>query len=224
MHCLITCFKSNLIQFHVTCFRYILYDDAWRAGSACTLAGIISTVSSESSVLLMSFITLDRILVIKYPFGQMKFNQKNGLIAALACWVLSLMLAIAPVMFTGYFEENFYSRSRVCLALPLTRDRPAGWQYSLTVFVGFNFVTFILIAFGQCLLYSEIKKQAGKMKRETSRRRDLVVARNLLFVVATDFLCWFPIGCMGNRIHIICALYDFVFCLLYSCGYYYCVC
>lgn len=146
----------------------------------------------------MSLITLDRILVIKYPFGQVKFNQRNGLIAAMGCWVLSLLIAVTPVFFSGYFGGNFYSRSRVCLALPLTRDRPAGWQYSITVFVGFNFVTFILIALGQCLLYFEIKKQSGKVKRETSRRRDLVIARNLLTVVATDFLCWFPIGCMGN--------------------------
>lgn len=146
----------------------------------------------------MCLITLDRILVIKYPFGQVNFKKKNGVFASLICWSVSLAIAIMPVVFTEYFKGQFYSRSGVCLALPLTKDKPPGWQYSITVFIGLNFATFIMIAIGQCLLYGEIRTQSSKIKRETARRRDLVIARNLFIVVATDFLCWFPIGCMGT--------------------------
>lgn len=163
----------------------------------CTLAGILSTISSESSVLFMCLITLDRILVIKYPFGQFNFKEKKGVIGAIICWLISIAIGIVPVIFTGYFKGEFYSRSGVCLALPLTNDKPPGWQYSITIFIGFNFATFIMIAFGQCLLYGEIKSQSAKVRRETARKRDLIIARNLFIVVATDFLCWFPIGCMG---------------------------
>jgi hypothetical protein len=66
------------------------------------------------------------------------------------------------------------------------------------VFVCLNFVTFVMVAFGQLSIFIEIRKSSGiATTAEHSRRRDLKVARNLLFVVATDFMCWFPIGVMG---------------------------
>lgn len=166
------------------------------------MAGIISTVSSESSVLFISLITLDRILVIKYPFGDIRFTRVKAIIASCICWISSILIAVAPVTFSSYFGGNFYGRSSVCLALPLTKEKPPGWQYSITVFIGFNFATFLMIALGQCFLYSEIKNQSRQIKRKISRHRDLVIARNLFLVVGTDFLCWFPIGCMGKTLEL----------------------
>ena len=73
-----------------------------------------------------------------------------------------------------------------------------------------------MIALGQYLVFKEIKstrkgldvshsKQANisNAKRDAKtvikgRTSDLRVARNLLFVVATDFICWFPIGIIGK--------------------------
>ena len=85
-------------------YRYILQDVAWRTGSVCTFAGIISTISSESSVLFMCLITIDRILVIRYPFGQFSFKKTNGLIAATISWLISSMIAVAPVVFKSHFK------------------------------------------------------------------------------------------------------------------------
>jgi hypothetical protein len=110
-----------------------------------------------------------------------------------------------PLVHRSYFQGRFYTKSGVCIALPLTRDRPPGWMYSIVIFLGLNFITFILIAVGQLLIYVEIKSVSetvtmNKSMKRTSRGRsqELAVARNLLFVVSTDFLCWFPIGCMGE--------------------------
>ncbi|XP_053374810.1 G-protein coupled receptor GRL101-like [Mercenaria mercenaria] len=178
--------------------RYIEVDEYWRNSVWCQLAGVISTVSSEASVLFMCLITIDRILVIKYPFGQLRFNVKSATCAAIATWIFVLIISLLPVLYTEYFEGKFYSKSAVCLALPLTRQRPPGWLYSILLFIGFNMFTFILIAFGQLLIYAEIKKQTSLRKSlNIIRTNDLKVARNLLLVVTTDFMCWFPIGMMG---------------------------
>ncbi|XP_053375484.1 G-protein coupled receptor GRL101-like [Mercenaria mercenaria] len=178
--------------------RYIEVDEYWRNSVWCRLAGVLSTVSSEASVLFMCLITIDRILVIKYPFGQLRFNVKSATCAAIATWIFALIISLLPVIYTGYFEGQFYSKSAVCLALPLTRQRPPGWLYSILLFIGFNMFTFILIAVGQLLIYAEIKKQASLRKSlNSTRTNDLKVARNLLLLVTTDFMCWFPIGMMG---------------------------
>ncbi|XP_053381975.1 G-protein coupled receptor GRL101-like [Mercenaria mercenaria] len=178
--------------------RYIYVDDYWRGSFLCNLAGVLSTISSESSVFFLCLITLDRLLVIKYPFGTKFFTTKNSVICVIIAWVFSSFIAILPVVYEGYFQNKFYSRSGVCIALPLTRERPPGWVYSILIFVVLNFITFLLVAVGQWSIFYEIQKSSGMAKTaQTSRKRDLKVARNLLLVVATDFMCWFPIGVMG---------------------------
>ncbi|XP_053400492.1 uncharacterized protein LOC123556838 [Mercenaria mercenaria] len=178
--------------------RYIFVDEYWRHSIWCKIAGVLSTMSSEASVFYLCLITIDRILVIKYPFGQIRLSSKNATLLAISVWVFSLIIAILPVVYKDYFEDKFYSRSGVCIALPLTRDRPPGWIYSVTVFIGLNFVTFLLIAFGQWSILLEVRKSSSKVtKQQSARKKDLKVARNLLLVVTTDFLCWFPIGVMG---------------------------
>ncbi|XP_045187782.2 G-protein coupled receptor GRL101-like [Mercenaria mercenaria] len=178
--------------------RYIYEDEKWRGSFLCNLAGVLSTISSECSVFLLCLITLDRLLVIKFPFRPKYFTKKKSIICVLLAWVTSSFIAVLPVVYESYFQNKFYSRSGVCIALPLTRDRPPGWVYSILVFVLFNFITFLLVAVGQWTIFYEMQKSRGMATTaKSSRVKDLKVARNLLLVVATDFMCWFPIGVMG---------------------------
>ncbi|XP_053405246.1 uncharacterized protein LOC123523149 isoform X2 [Mercenaria mercenaria] len=178
--------------------RYIFKDEQWRNSKWCVTAGILSTVSSEASVLFVCLITLDRLLVIKYPFGTVKIGPKKAHIVCCISWIFAISLALVPIIFTDIFQNRFYSRSGVCIALPLTRDKPPGWMYSVAIFVGLNFCTFILVGIGQLAIFIELRKATSTIKKtERSRKKDLKVARNLILVATTDFLCWFPIGVMG---------------------------
>ena len=197
---------------------YIENNEKWRKSAWCTLAGILSTLSSEASVFFICLITVDRFLVIKYPFGQIRFTAGYAKIASIVAWILALIVAVMPVVIAPYFKGEFYSKSEVCLALPLTRNKQHGWEYAVTVFIGFNFVTFILIAFGQYLLFKEIRSSSKGLSLKPAKRAktpfstskpsnlttikgrssDLQVARNLLLVASTDFLCWFPVGILGK--------------------------
>ncbi|XP_060589660.1 G-protein coupled receptor GRL101-like, partial [Ruditapes philippinarum] len=178
--------------------RYIFVDDQWRNSNWCITAGVLSTISSEASVLFLCLITLDRLLVIKFPFGTVRFGPMKAYVSCALCWFISIILSVIPILYTSHFQNKFYSRTGVCIALPLTRDKPPGWIYSVSIFVGLNFCTFILVAVGQISIFTELRRSTSAMKKtEISRRRDLKVARNLILVATTDFLCWFPIGVMG---------------------------
>lgn len=172
-------------------------DEYWRNSTWCNLAGVLSTVSSEASVFFLCLITIDRLLVIKFPFGRMRLDKSKAIICASIVWIVALFLAILPLVYESYFQNKFYTKSGVCIALPMTRDRPPGWIYSVAIFVGLNFVTFVLVAFGQWSIFMEIRKVGGGLDR-SGRTKDLKIARNLLLVVTTDFMCWFPIGVMGK--------------------------
>ncbi|XP_060558250.1 uncharacterized protein LOC132718555 [Ruditapes philippinarum] len=177
--------------------RYIFMDDYWRNSVWCNVAGFLSTVSSEASVLFLCLITIDRLIMIKFPLKQIRITWKIAHLLSAVMWILSIFIAVIPFIFSGYFQDQFYTKSGVCIALPLTRDRPPGWVYSVAIFVGLNFITFVLVAFGQIAIFMEFKKTVIAHTANKARKQDLTIARNLLLVVTTDFLCWFPIGVMG---------------------------
>ena len=188
---------------------YIYNDEAWRSGMLCQTAGVLAAISSEAGVLFIILITFDRILVIRFPFGEVKMSTKHAHIASACIWLLAILIAIFPLTYPSYFKGMFYSKTAVCLALPLTRDKPPGWIYSISIFMGFNFITFALITIGQWLIYWEINEQKKKMAMvKTDRANDLRISRNLLMVVAIDFLCWFPVGVIGNTTTRILARYN----------------
>ena len=179
---------------------YVFKSKAWRHSILCQLSGILASLSIESAVLFIILVTIDRILVVKFPLGKVKFMQKSALIASGFVWIISLFIAIFPVTYHPYFKGQFYSKNSVCLALPLTNQKPPGWVYSFGVFIGFNTITFLLIVIGQILIRNAVEKQRKYMaKVKTERSKDLTVSRNLLLVVATNFLCWFPIVILGKN-------------------------
>ena len=185
---------------------YMMHDDAWRTGWLCNFAGVIATLSSETSVLCICLVSLDRLLVVKFPFGNVRLKEKASWILVSIIWVLGLFISIFPLVFTSYFKGEFYSRSSVCLALPLTSDRPAGWLYSVLIFVGLNCLVVVIIVLGQWLIFREVITTAAdtQPKCKKHRKRELTIARNLLLVAMTDFLCWFPVGVLGKIYKTLC--------------------
>ena len=179
--------------------NYMMNDDIWRNGWLCNVAGVISTLSCEASVFFICLITIDRLLVVKYPFGELRMRPGPSWAISITAWIISFFLSLFPLFYTTFFKGEFYSRSSVCLALPLTSDKPAGWLYSVIIFICINFILFLLIAVGQWMIFREVTKSSEKVvsKDRGSRQKELRVARNLLLVAMTDFLCWFPVGILG---------------------------
>lgn len=98
--------------------------------------------------------------------------------------------------------EDFYARSGVCIAIPLTKGNAAGMEYAIVVFLGINFLISSFIPFILYQIYVEVKKS---MKRVVSTQTgiDIEVAKRLSIVVITDCLCWLPVGILGKDLHYI---------------------
>ncbi|XP_067684467.1 G-protein coupled receptor GRL101-like [Haliotis asinina] len=168
-------------------------DTWWRESELCQVAGFLSTLSSEVSTIFLCVITIDRLVALKAPFSTFAQNSKLAGAVCAITWICGLVLAGLPLLPLKYFKGTFYSRSGVCLALPLTRDRPPGWEYAVAVFVLFNFLCFVIIAVGQAMIYRDIRE-----RQEVSvQKGDVQLTRKLSVIVMSDFLCWFPICVMG---------------------------
>ncbi|CAC5369999.1 unnamed protein product [Mytilus coruscus] len=175
--------------------NYILHDREWRDSHVCKFAGILAAISCEASVNFIMLTTLDCYLMVKFPFGKRRITNKTAKMSTLVCWVIIIIIAVVPISNTSYFSNMFYSKTAVCLALPFSRQKLSGWEYSTAIFVFYNCVAFIVIAWCQLSIFNAAKSSNRIMAKKT--KQDLTLGRRVFLVVLTDFLCWFPVGIMG---------------------------
>nr|KAG5705369.1 hypothetical protein BaRGS_011141 [Batillaria attramentaria] len=175
--------------------NYLWEDTAWKNSVACKLAGFFSLLSNEVSAFIICLITLDRFLVIRFPFHDVHFRVLSSHLASSVAWVLGLALATLPLLLTG--TQGFYGQTGICIPLPITKNKFHGEDYSFGVLIVLNFVLFVLIAVGQILIYCSVQANSMATGDPTRRSRDMVIARRLFTIVMSDFLCWFPVGLLG---------------------------
>ncbi|RUS76500.1 hypothetical protein EGW08_015725, partial [Elysia chlorotica] len=174
---------------------YSLYSTQWTNSRLCKFAGFISTFSSELSVLTLTTITLDRLMCILFPLKRIKLGLKQAFIVMALIWMFVFFMSLLPVLGFEYFG-NFYGRSGVCLALPVTPDRPPGWEFSVGVFLVLNLASFLLIACSYAKMFCVAKKTRSAV-RTAERKNDAAMARRMTLIVMTDFFCWVPIIALG---------------------------
>ncbi|XP_035227224.1 relaxin receptor 1-like, partial [Stegodyphus dumicola] len=188
------CLYLFLIAGHDVAFRgeYIRHDVTWRHSWQCTLAGMLSTISSEASIFIMSIITADRYLSIVYPL----MLRRRTLLFAGSCvaasWTAAVTIAILPALNLGYFGDEFYGNNGVCLPLQIHDPFSRGWEYSLIVFCGLNSVAFIFISYAYVTMFITISRSKLGL-RSSQQQQDRTIAKRFAFIVATDLLCWVPI-------------------------------
>ena len=177
---------------------YILHADKWQSGGLCKLAGLLATLSCELSLFILAVISVDRFWCITFGVkGYRRLQYEHSRIVTIIAWIIALILSIIPVVGLNYFGDDFYGRSSVCLALPLTSDHPPGWEYSVFLFLGVNLCSFVVICFCYLNIYCTVNRTSKRMRRNKKRAAEIKMAARMAFIVATDFSCWMPIFIMA---------------------------
>ena len=179
--------------------EYFMHDIQWRSGIGCQIAGALSMLSSEVSVLILTIITLDRLISIVFPFKFNRLSYKSVVFSCIGVWIFGVIISVIPITGLSYFHDEsghfgFYSRSAVCLPLQLSGGirRPAGWEYSVAFFVGLNFISFTFILVAYITMFWTVKR-VSRAARSTNLNKESAMAKRLVFIVMTDFCCWMPI-------------------------------
>lgn len=181
--------------------EYFRHDLEWRTGKLCQLAGALSLLSSEVSVLLLTLITADRFKSIVFLLRFEKLTYRAACIVVAGIWTAGIILSVVPMLSLGYFYDDtrrvgYYGRSALCLPLQLTRDKLAGWEYSVTIFVVLNLMSFLFILFAYMMMFKKVKVSTNSI-RSTSMKRESRMAKRMVFIIATDFFCWMPVIVIG---------------------------
>ena len=98
----------------------------WRTSSLCSFAGALAITSSEASIMLLTVISIDRLIHIKYQMNlkwKPRFNTTKW--TALSVWLCALVIAMVaslqPLKAEG--NSNVYEPSNVCVGLPLAMKK-----------------------------------------------------------------------------------------------------
>ena len=176
---------------------YLWEDTRWKRSVVCKIAGFLSLLSSEVSASIICMVTVDRFLVVRFPFSRLHFQRRSAQLCCVVLWTMGTVLAAVPLL-PATSSWHFYSQTGICIPLPVTRQDFRGRRYAFAVMIIFNFVLFLLIAAGQLVIYMAVRSQSmAEQDNSDRRRKDLAVAQRLFTVVVSDFLCWFPIGLLG---------------------------
>ncbi|KAH8374149.1 hypothetical protein KR200_000662, partial [Drosophila serrata] len=172
--------------------EYIKYEEAWRHSGVCAFAGFLSTFSCQSSTLLLTLVTWDRLMSVTRPLKPRDTEKFRIVLRLLLLWGISFGLAAAPLLTNPYFGSHFYGNNGVCLSLHIHDPYAKGWEYSALLFIFVNTLSLVFILFSYVRMLQAIRDSGGGM-RSTHSGRENVVATRFAIIVTTDCACWLPI-------------------------------
>ena len=70
--------------------EYLWYQTTWMSSVVCHTAGCLSLLSNEVSALTICLITVDRFVVLRFPFTNLKFGRKSAGLASLTVWIAGM--------------------------------------------------------------------------------------------------------------------------------------
>ncbi|KAL8568800.1 hypothetical protein ACOMHN_000083 [Nucella lapillus] len=145
---------------------------------------------------MICLITVDRFIVLRFPVTRFRFGYSSAQLTSVVVWTTGIVLALIPLLPT-MSHWQFYSQTGICIPLPVTRNDFLEHGYAFGVMITLNFFLFLLIASGQAFVYVSIQSSKMSDSGTSKKSQDATIARRLITVVVSDFLCWFPIGLLG---------------------------
>ena len=196
------------------------HSDSWRHSSLCKVAGALSLLSSEASVFLITLISIDRFMSIKFPLSAAKLGNKSVKVVLAILWLVAGLISIASMLIP--LKSDLYEASEICVGLPISRVnsyevREKSFKLNTTsiegslntgyireaVFTGSKPSMFFSIAIFTvlnlvCFLvvafcYASIfyiAKQASRIRGADNKNREIRRAFKMAGIVLSDFCCW----------------------------------
>ncbi|KAG3293220.1 relaxin receptor 2 isoform X2 [Ictidomys tridecemlineatus] len=174
--------------------QYQKYALLWMESLPCRLMGFLAMLSTEVSVLLLTFLTLEKFLVIVFPFSNIRPGKRQTLVILICIWTVGFLIAVIPFWSEDYFG-NFYGKNGVCFPLYYDQTEDIGSRgYSLGIFLGVNLLAFLIIVFSYITMFCSIQKTALQTAEVRNHiGKEVAVANRFFFIVFSDAICWIPV-------------------------------
>uniref|UniRef100_A0A3Q3W0Y5 G-protein coupled receptors family 1 profile domain-containing protein n=1 Tax=Mola mola TaxID=94237 RepID=A0A3Q3W0Y5_MOLML len=173
--------------------EYNQHAQAWMDSTQCQVIGSLAMLSTEVSVLLLTYLTLEKYICIVYPFQYLTPGWRRTVTILLGIWVFGFVVAFLPLACKGLFR-NFYGTNGVCF--PLHSEQPETlWAhiYSIVIFL-LNLVAFLIIVLSYASMFYNIQRTGTQTTKYSNHiKKEVTIAKRFFSIVITDSLCWIPI-------------------------------
>ncbi|KAM9678608.1 relaxin receptor 1 isoform 4-T4 [Trichechus inunguis] len=174
--------------------EYNKHAQLWMESVHCQLVGSLAILSTEVSVLLLTFLTLEKYICIVYPFRCLRPGKCRTITVLILIWTTGFIVAFVPLSNKEFFR-NYYGTNGVCFPLHSEDTESTGAQiYSVAIFLGINLAAFIIIVFSYgSMFYSVHQSAITATEIRNQVNKEMMLAKRFFFIVFTDALCWIPI-------------------------------
>lgn len=116
--------------------EYNKHAQLWMESVHCQLVGSLAILSTEVSVLLLTFLTLEKYICIVYPFRCLRPRKCRTITVLILIWIVGFIVAFVPLSNKEIFK-NYYGTNGVCFPLHSEDTESIGAQiYSVAIFLG----------------------------------------------------------------------------------------
>ncbi|KAM7111893.1 relaxin receptor 1 isoform 2-T2 [Ciconia maguari] len=174
--------------------EYNKHAQLWMDSIHCQLVGSLAILSTEVSVLLLTYLTLEKYICIVYPFRCLKPRKCRTISILVLIWIIGFAVAFIPLSNKEFFR-NYYGTNGVCFPLHSEQSESSASQiYSVVIFLGVNLAAFIIIVFSYgSMFYSVHQTAITATEIRNHIKKEMILAKRFFFIVFTDALCWIPI-------------------------------
>ena len=167
------------------------HSESWRRSMLCRIAGALSVWSSEASTFLITLITIDRYLGIKYTFGNFRLGAKSARIATALLWVIACGIAVAVFVLSEQ-DSDTYAVSEICVGLPISR-KSFHMINKATITPSLSFEN-QKAQMSMFIYVRQITKQSG---RSSNLNEEIRMSTKMSLIVLTEICCWVPVGILS---------------------------
>ncbi|XP_043486966.1 LOW QUALITY PROTEIN: relaxin receptor 1-like [Polistes fuscatus] len=164
--------------------------NSWMSSWACTFLGVLAMISSEVSVLILSFMSCERFVLIAAPLkGHHAMKPQTATASIMIIWIIGFILAVIPVIHWRN-STRFYGANGMCFPFHIVDPYSIGWQYSAFIFLGVNLLGLITIGYVYVGMFASIWRTRHATPLSAG---DMEFALRFFLIVLTDATCWAPI-------------------------------
>ena len=85
---------------------YCLNDLRWRSSIPCNVIGVLTIISSQTSLNLLVLMTGFRLYTVYKPFNSLHDFKKKITLLLLTCWFLPIIISLTPIIFHNKFIQS----------------------------------------------------------------------------------------------------------------------
>lgn len=116
--------------------EYNKHAHQWMESTKCQLIGALAMLSTEVSVMLLTYMTLEKYMCIVFPFNHYRPGKRQTMSTLILIWIAGFIIAIIPLWNKSLFG-NYYGKNGVCFPLYSDQFENLGARgYSTGIFLG----------------------------------------------------------------------------------------